>query len=285
MASIKHSKYRNSGILFELLVRQTTADLVANKDSKAVKILKKYFSNTELGREYALYNNIVTSPKLSETKANMLITTVLEQYAKLNKEAIQKLKFNLIREIKANYEINEFFKAKVDNYKTYASIFSIFESQIQKNIDAKQIFLNKVVILEHVTKSKIEDMQASKSIVEDLMKEDKEIRLLTYKILVEKFNDKYQGLSERQKHVLKTYITSVSDTTKLNSFVNTQLQEIKTDLQKLSAKIPDQVMKIKLDEVVKLVTPIKEGSRIKDETISGLLQYIDLIEELKKSQK
>lgn len=285
MASIKHSKYRNSGILFELLVRQTTADLVANKDSKAVKILKKYFSNTELGREYALYNNIVTSPKLSETKANMLITTVLEQYAKLNKEAIQKLKFNLIREIKANYEINEFFKAKVDNYKTYASIFSIFESQIQKNIDAKQIFLNKVVILEHVTKSKIEDMQASKSIVEDLMKEDKEIRLLTYKILVEKFNDKYQGLSERQKHVLKTYITSVSDTTKLNSFVNTQLQEIKTDLQKLSAKIPDQVMKIKLDEVVKLVTPIKEGSGIKDETISGLLQYIDLIEELKKSQK
>jgi hypothetical protein len=285
MASIKHSKYRNSGILFELLVRQTTADLVANRDSKAVKILKKYFANTELGREYALYNNIVTSPKLSETKANMLITTVLEQYAKLNKEAIQKLKFNLIREIKANYEINEFFKAKVDNYKTYASIFSIFESQIQKNIDAKQIFLNKVVILEHVTKSKIEDMQASKSIVEDLMKEDKEIRLLTYKILVEKFNDKYQGLSERQKHVLKTYITSVSDTTKLNVFVNNQLQEIKTDLEKLSSKITDQVMKIKLDEVVKLVTPIKEGARIKDETISGLLQYIDLIEELKKSQK
>ena len=285
MASIKHSKYRNSGILFELLVRQTTADLVANRDSKAVKILKKYFANTELGREYALYNNIVTSPKLSETKANMLITTVLEQYAKLDKEAIQKLKFNLIREIKANYEINEFFKAKVDNYKTYASIFSIFESQIQKNIDAKQIFLNKVVILEHVTKSKIEDMQASKSIVEDLMKEDKEIRLLTYKILVEKFNDKYQGLSERQKHVLKTYITSVSDTTKLNVFVNNQLQEIKTDLEKLSSKITDQVMKIKLDEVVKLVTPIKEGARIKDETISGLLQYIDLIEELKKSQK
>jgi hypothetical protein len=285
MASIKHSKYRNSGILFELLVRQTTADLVANRESKAVKILKKYFANTELGREYALYNNIVTSPKLSETKANMLITTVLEQFTKLNREAIQKLKYNLIREIKANYEIDEFFKAKVDNYKTYASIYNIFESQAIPGADAKNIFLNKVVILEHVTKSKVEDMQASKSIVEDLMKEDKEIRLLTYKILVEKFNDKYEGLSERQKYVLKTYITSVSDTTKLNSFVNKQLQEIKTDLEKLSAKIPDQVMKIKLDEVVKLVTPIKEGARIKDETISGLLQYIDLIEELKKSQK
>lgn len=285
MASIKHSKYRNSGILFELLVRQTTADLVANRDSKAVKILKKYFANTELGREYALYNNIVTSPKLSEAKANMLITTVLEQFAKLDREAIQKLKYNLIREIKANYEIDEFFKAKVDNYKTYASIYNIFESQAIPGADAKNIFLNKVVILEHVTKSKVEDMQASKSIVEDLMKEDKEIRLLTYKILVEKFNDKYEGLSERQKYVLKTYITSVSDTTKLNSFVNKQLQEIKTDLEKLSAKIPDQVMKIKLDEVVKLVTPIKEGARVKDETISGLLQYIDLIEELKKSQK
>lgn len=284
MASIKHSKYRNSGILFELLVRQTTADLVANRDSKAVKLLKKYFTNTELGREYALYNSIITSSKLSEVKANMLISTVLEQFSKLNRNTIQKLKYNLIKEIKSNYDIDEFFKAKVDNYKTYASIFNIFESQYSTSADAKNIFLNKVVILEHITKSKIEDMKAS-TIVEDLMKEDKEIRLLTYKILVEKFNDKYENLSEKQKYVLKTYITSISDTTKLNSFVNKQLQEIKVDLQKLSAEIPDQVMKIKLDEVIKLIAPIKEGSRIKDETISGLLQYIDLIEELKKSQK
>jgi hypothetical protein len=282
MASFKHSKYRNSGILFELLVRQTTADLIANRDSKAVKILKKYFTNTELGKEYALYNNVITSPKLSESKAEMLISTIVEQYKKLNKEAIQKLKYNLIKEIKQSYDIDEFFKAKVDNYKTLAAIYNTLESQNTKDVDVRQVFLNKVVVLEHVTKSKLDNMPASKSIMEELMQEDKEIRLLTYKILVEKFNEKYDGLSVRQKDVLKHYIVSISDTTKLNQYVNTQLTEIKSEIQTISKKVTDPVVKIKLDEVVKLIQPV---TKIKDETIAGLLQYIDLIDELNTVHK
>lgn len=282
MASFKHSKYRNSGILFELLVRQTTADLIANRDSKAVKILKKYFTNTELGKEYALYNNVITSPKLSESKAEMLISTIVEQYKKLNKETIQKLKYNLIKEIKQSYDIDEFFKAKVDNYKTLAAIYNTLESQNTKDVDVRQVFLNKVVVLEHVTKSKLDNMPASKSIMEELMQEDKEIRLLTYKILVEKFNEKYDGLSARQKDVLKHYIVSISDTTKLNQYVNTQLTEIKSEIQTISKKVTDPVVKIKLDEVVKLIQPV---TKIKDETIAGLLQYIDLIDELNTVHK
>jgi hypothetical protein len=282
MASFKHSKYRNSGILFELLVRQTTADLIANRDSKAVKILKKYYTNTELGKEYALYNNVITSPKLSESKAEMLISTIIEQYKKLNKESIQKLKYNLIKEIKASYDIDEFFKAKVDNYKTLAAIYNTLESQNTKDVDIRQVFLNKVVVLEHVTKSKLENMPVSKSIMEELMQEDKEIRLLTYKILVEKFNQKYNNLSGRQKDVLNNYIISISDTTKLNQYVNTQLTEIKSEIQTISKKVTDKVVKIKLDEVVKLIQPV---TKIKDETIAGLLQYIDLIDELNKVHK
>ena len=54
--AVKHSKYRNTGILFELLVRQTTADLLENKDSKAVKILKKYFTNTDLGKDHTIFS-------------------------------------------------------------------------------------------------------------------------------------------------------------------------------------------------------------------------------------
>lgn len=282
MASFKHSKYRNSGILFELLVRQTTADLIANRDSKAVKILKKYYTNTELGKEYALYNNVITSPKLSESKAEMLISTIIEQYKKLNKESIQKLKYNLIKEIKASYDIDEFFKAKVNNYKTHAAIYNTLESQNTKDVDVRQVFLNKVVVLEHVTKSKLENMPVSKSIMEELMQEDKEIRLLTYKILVEKFNQKYNNLSGRQKDVLNNYIISISDTTKLNQYVNTQLTEIKSEIQAISKKVTDKVVKIKLDEVVKLIQPV---TKIKDETIAGLLQYIDLIDELNKVHK
>lgn len=279
---VKHSKYRNTGILFELLVRQTTSDLINNQDSKAVKILKKYFTNTELGKEYSLYSSLTSSPKINETKAEMLLTTILEQYKKLDYVKINKLKYNLIKEIKHNYDIDNFFKAKIDNYKPYAAIYTIFESQHSKSIDTKQVMLNKINLLEHVTQSDLNTSE-TKTIAQELMKEDKEIRLLAYKLMVEKFNQKYQNMSERQKNILKEYITNVSDTKNLKLYLNEQLEQIKKELQELKSSTKDQVIKIKLDEVLKFVTPIKENQTIKDEIITGILQYCDLIDELKKT--
>ena len=281
--AIKHSKYRNTGILFELLVRQTTSDLINNQDSKAVKILKKYFSNTELGKEYSLYSTFASSPKLSEARAEILISTIIEQYKKLDFEKINKLKYNLIREIKGTYELDNFFKAKIENYKPFASIYTIFESQTAKTIDTKQILLNKINLLEHITLKNGTDSKAPRSLVEEFMKEDKEIRLLTYKILIEKFNNKYKDLSERQKEVLKEYITNISDTKNLKTYLNEELESIKSELIELKESTKDQVVKIKLEEVLKFIRPIKENQSIKDETISGILQYCDLIDELKKA--
>jgi len=280
--AIKHSKYRNTGILFELLVRQTTSDLLNNQDSKAVKILKKYFTNTELGKEYSLYSTFSSSPKLNEAKAEILISTIVEQYKKLDHEKISKLKYNLIKEIKKTYDLDNFFKTKVDNYKPFASIYTIFESHNSKTIDTKQLILNKITLLEHLTATPACDTKAPRSLVEDFMKEDKEIRLLAYKILVEKFNNKYQGMSTRQKDVLKEYITNISDTKNLKLYLNGQLDQIKTELTQLKDTTTDTVVKIKLEEVIKFISPIKENQSIKDEVITGILQYFDLIDELKK---
>jgi hypothetical protein len=283
--AIKHSKYRNTGILFELLVRQTTSDLLNNQDSKAVKILKKHFTNTELGKEYSLYSAFVTSPKLSEAKAEILISTILEQYKKLSHETLSKAKYNLIKEIKKTYNLEDFFKAKIENYKPYASVYTIFESQSSPSSDTKQIVLNKINLLEHITQESIKDIQAPQSMVQELMNEDKEIRLLTYKLLVEKFNKKYQGLSERQKSVLKEYVASISDSTNLRKFLNEKLKEIKQELIEQTQKVQDKVTKIKTQEVIKFIKPLKEGIAIKDETITGLLQYYELIDELKRVSK
>ena len=278
--SIAHSKYRNPAILFELLVRQVTADLLANQDSRAVRILKKYFTNTDLGREYSLYNSITTSPKLAESKADMYISTVVEQYKTLDRPKISKQKFNLIKEIKAHYDLDEFFKAKVENYKTYAAIYTIFESQFNPKSEVAQIFTNKVIVLEHITKEPVTDKSAPRTMIEELMREDKEIRLLAYKILVEKFNDKYQDMNPRQKEVLKKYIGSITDTTNLTTYLNEQLADIKKDLSGLIKKVKDPSTKIKLKEVAKFVKPLKESKTIKDETITGILQFLDLIKEL-----
>jgi hypothetical protein len=280
--AIKHSKFRNTGVLFELLVRQTTSDLINNQDSKAVKILKKHFTNTDLGKEYSLYKTFCSPEKLSEAKAEMLISTVLEQYKKLDKEKINKLKYNLIKEIKNNYDLDNFFKAKVENYKPYASVYTILESQNSKSIDTKQILLNKINLLEHLTGTSLDNSKASPSLVQEFMKEDKEIRLLAYKILVEKFNSKYKNFSERQKNILKEYITNVSDTKNLRVYLNEELKKLKTELKQLKDETKDQVIRIKLEEVLKFIKPLKEGHSIKDETITGILQYCDLIDELKK---
>jgi hypothetical protein len=283
--AIKHSKYRNTGILFELLVRQTTADLLNNQDSKAVKILKKHFTNTELGKEYSMYSAFVTSPKLSEAKAEILISTILEQYKKLNHETLSQAKYNLIKEIKKHYNLEDFFKAKIENYKPYASVYTIFESQNSPVSDTKQIVLNKINLLEHLSQESIKNIEASQAMVQELMQEDKEIRILTYKLLVEKFNKKYQGLSERQKLVLKEYVASISDSTNLRTFLNSKIKEIKSELTEEISKVADKVTKIKAQEVLKFVKPLKEGITIKDETLTGILQYYDLIDELKSASK
>lgn len=279
---IKHSKYKNTGILFELLVRQATSDLMSNKDPKAVKIFKKYFTDTELGKEYNLYNTIINAPKLNETKAEILISTVAEQVKNLNREKISKEKYNLIREIKKHYELDDFFKAKIESYRVCASIYTLIEAQYIKDpANTKQIIANKLTLLEHVTKETLTERKVASKVVEEFMKEDKEIRLLAYKILVEKFNNKYSSLSAEQKDLLKEYINNVSDTKKLKVYLNTKLLEVKTEIVTLKESLRDKVLQIKLNEVLNFIKPIGTNDSIKDEVLIGLMQYYQLISELK----
>ena len=279
---IKHSKYKNTGILFELLVRQATSDLMSNKDAKAVKIFKKYFTDTELGKEYNLYSTILSAPKLSEAKAEILIGTIVEQAKHLDREKLDKSKYNLIKEIKRSYDLDDFFKAKIYNYRICASIFTLLEAQFAKNAShTKQIITNKLTLLEHITKEALTERKVASKVVEEFMKEDKEIRVLAYKILVEKFNDKYSVLSHEQRDLLKEYINNVSDTKTLRNYLNTKLNEVKKELSSLKDVTSDKVLQIKLNEVLNFVKPIGNNENIKDEVLIGLMQYYQLISELK----
>ena len=282
---IKHSKYKNTGILFELLVRQATSDLMSNTESKAIKIFKKFFTDTELAKEYNLYNTVLNAPKLNETKAEILVTTIVEQSKKLDRERLDREKYNLIKEIKKHYDLDNFFKAKIETYKIYASIFTLIESQLSKEFtNTKQLVTNKLTLLEHVTKESLTERKVASKVVEEFMKEDKEIRILAYKILVEKFNEKYSGLSIEQKDLLKEYINNVSDTTKLKTYLNTRLLEVKAELIALKKASKDKVLQIKLNEVLNFIKPIGANDNIKDEALIGLMQYYQLIGELKDTK-
>jgi hypothetical protein len=278
----KHSKFKNSGILFELLVRQVTSDAMSNKDSQAVRILKKYFFETEISKEYNLYNSLLTSPKLNESKSEILLNSVLTEAKKLNLEKLAKEKYNLIREIKKHYDFDNFFKAKVTNYQVLAAISTLFEAAISKEIvDPRQIVINKITLHEHITQVKLDAKKAERKVVEEFMKEDKDVRILAYNILVEKYNQVYSDLSDDQKAILKEYINSVSETVELKKYINNKFVEVKTTLTEISNKVEDKVVKIKLNEVLSLIKPIGERESIKEDHLVTLLQHYELVKELK----
>jgi hypothetical protein len=220
---VKHSKYKNTGILFELLVRQITSDTLSGVDSKAATILKKHFVKTELGKEYKLYETLLNNIKLSEGKADIIINTLLESAKYLNKSALRRQKYNLIKEIKANYDVDEFFKTKLPNYKTQAAFYTLLEMYDGVNQpEPNQVISNKLIILEYLTSAPITTV-AKDTLMEEFKSYDKDIRMLTYRSLLEKFNSKYANLNEGQKSVLKEFINSVDNPSKLKDFYNNKI--------------------------------------------------------------
>jgi hypothetical protein len=225
---INHSKYKNTGILFELLIRQITNDTLDSKDSQATNILKKYFVKTELGREYKLYETLLKKTSLTETKANIITNTLLDSSKSLNRGVIKRQKYNLIKEIQNHYDLNEFFNHKLPNYKVHAAFYTLLESynsNIQTN--PEQIINNKVTILEHLTAAQIKATKIKDEVMSEFEKSDKDVRFIAYKMLLENFNVKYDTLHTNQKTILKEYITSVDNTSRLKEFYTNKINELK----------------------------------------------------------
>jgi hypothetical protein len=282
--NIKHSKYKNTGILFELLVRQITADTLSGKDSKATNILKKYFVKTELGREYKLYETITKHKNLTEGKAEVVINSVIESSKNLNRGALKRQKYNLIQEISKHYNLEEFFKTKLPNYKSYAALYTlveIYNSEMLSNPD--QIISNKIAILENLTTKQVDKKKVEDDLLTEFQSYDKDLRILTYKVLLEKFNGKYASLNDNQKTVLKEFINSVDSTPKLREFYNTKITEIKATLTKQVKKVTDKAIQIKLNEVNNMLTPLGKTANVGNDDLVNLLQYYELLEELTKT--
>jgi len=278
---IKHSKYKNTGILFELLVRQITTDTLDGKDSPAKDILKNYFVKTELGREYKLYETLLKKTTLTESKANVVVSTLIDSSKVLNRGALKRQKYNLISEIQKHYDLNKFFNHKLPNYKVFAAFYTLLEiSHSLSPINPEQTINNKVTILEHLTAANIEKNNVRDEVLNELENSDKDVKLLTYKILMEKFNTKYDNLHLNQKLILREYINSVDNTSRLKEFYEEKINEIKTELKKLNKKTNNPVTKIKIDEIVSVIKPPAKNSRITDNDLVDLLQYCDLVNEL-----
>jgi hypothetical protein len=280
MKNLKHSKFKNTGVLFELLVRQVASDTLNNNDSKAIPIIKKYFAkSTELAKELNLYQTLVKEKFANESKAGHLIDAVSTAKAKLNQTVINRQKYNLIKEIKNTYVLEDFFKTKVNNYKTLAAIYKLFEYTIADS--PVESVNNRYTLIEHITRKDVKKV-APLNEMSSFIKQDKEVRLLSYKILVDRFNEKYSDLNEGQKSILRNYINAVSEGTELKSFIGEEVSKLQKSLKSLTLKVDDKVVKIKLSEVSNLLSEIASAKTVKDTHILSLLRYHELVKELKK---
>jgi len=282
---IKHSKFRNTGLIYELLMKQIAADTLDDTPSPAISILKKFYSGKSfLAKEYKLYEYITKHKGISKDKAETVLSTITEISRKLDQNSLRKQKYNLIAEIKKNYNLEDFFSSKVRDYKPLAALYCLLEAINNNEVVNPQILVdNKSTLLEHLTEEKQDLKTVRESLIEEYSNYEKDLKLLTYRILLEKFNKKYSNFLPEQKLILKNFITSVDSTSKLRSFVNEQLEIVHRSITDLIPTIKDDIVKIKLEEIVENIFPLSNKEKVDDETLALLMQYYQLISEIKEA--
>jgi flagellar hook-basal body complex protein FliE len=282
MRKIKHSKFKNTGFLFELLTRQITLEILNGQEELAKGIIKEFYGKgTELSKELRLFNLLINEKYNTENKAEKFVDTVLEAHSKLNQSKLGREKYNLVKAIKENFDIDNFLSSPVTNYKILASIHKLFEAKKMDVLDVKDVFDSKLTLVEHISNSPISQSAKEDRLVEEFRKQEKDLRLLTYKILVENFNKKYTSLNESQKSLLREYINNVNNTSKFAEYYSNQLIKTITELHDLYKGMTDKITKIKLRETINVLKKQKLGKKVTDEQVSALMMSYELVKEIK----
>ena len=284
----KHNKIKNTGILFELLTRQIAVDVMNDsKNSPAIKIIKEFFNDkTTLGREKELYSILVEKKYKNLNQAETLLEAVIKSRRKLSNRKLKNEKYNLIKKIKENYSVNDFFNSRISNYKVLASIYNVFELEsINEKIGPVEETDSKFSIIENICGEKAKQSKNSKDLVESYQNQEQDVRLLTYQLLVDKFNKKYSNLNESQKNLLREYINNLSNTNSLREFIDTEIIKIQKALKSHLRKVDDKITKIKLAEAIEHTSSAVGGKFVKDSHVVSLMRYYELIKELDNVHK
>lgn len=284
MKNLKHSKYKNTAILFEILVRKLTSESLTSDKSVTINIIKKYFGkNTELSKELQLYNSLIKESINSEAKALEFVRTCKTVHTQLNKSVLKRQRYNLVKEISENFNFNKISKIRINNYKTLASVYKIFEYDEADN--PKQLFECKNEIVNHMLPKEVNEKPNVDKLMEMYKTQSTDTRLLAYKLMIDKFNKKYSGLNENQKNLLNKYITHVNDTERLKEYFSKVIPLIKKQLKEQVTKTTDKATQIKVDNLSKMLCNIETIKLVKESHVLSLLRYYDLLDELARVNK
>lgn len=282
MKRIKHQKIKNTGILFELLLRQVSTDVISGNDnSKALGIIREHFAKgCEIQKELELYQLLIQHKFSSPSKANTLIEAVLQARARLDNRKIRKQKYNIIKEIGQTFPVDKFFGSTVPHYTQYASVYKLFENAVSKEpTDPTDVTKSRHTLVEHICGKNKKVVELKSKILQEFEKQPEDVRLMTTQILVNEFNEKYADLSDKQKALLREYIHDTAGS--LKKYIELEIPSIKKELEGLATRVADKVTKIKLTEVVKQLPSIIKGREVTDENLAAFMGYYSLIAELK----
>ncbi len=279
MSNVKHSKFKNSAIIFELLSRQLTSDVLTGKQNESLSIIKKYFrEGSELHNELILYHTLLESTKLREGLAVKLLDIILEKRKALDEKQLQLEKYRLIGELKRRYNLKDFFEVRLHNYRELASIYKIFESGTKS--DTRDYIDNYSIVLESMTANK----PALTESIGQFEKQNEDIKKLAFKLIIEKFNKKYTNLNGKQKNLISKFITENTNSSQFREYVYKEISTIQKALNIFKSRTSDASLKIKLNEVSGLSNEIVTAKRIEDHHVSSMIKYYELIEVLKQSE-
>lgn len=272
MKKLKHSKYRNTGLLFEALTRASMHEAMnPGTPQRAMRIIKRHFKE-ELLSELMLYRTLSGN---TDNDPNSLLELSVQAKKTLDEAKLTKQRYDLVRSIKKYYNIDTLLECKVTDYKLQASIFKIFEYSPTDNPD--DYLSSRRVIVESLGNK-------SNPVTDDVERvwadQEPDVRKLGFRILVEKFNQKYAGLPDRSKRLLSKYIYEDANSPAFKEYVVSEVGYIGGRLTELNGKVSDPVVKVKIDETINLLHGIIASKKITDEQLSGMIKYYELLEVL-----
>lgn len=288
MKPLKHNKLRNTGLIFEILVRKMTNDVFSDvNESTNYKLIKKYFNkDTQLSKELQLYKLLSETKETNESKINYIVDSSIKVKKELDDKQLIKEKYALISEIKTLYngKLNEFFNCKVDKYKNYASIYKILEHNMSENVE--DFLESRFYIVESFQKPKIEkDSYINEDMMEAINifnKQDKDTQTLMFKTVVSNFNREAKKiLIPEQIEFLQSYTFKDNSNSNFSKTFKKTIQDSNNILNEAINTIDDDVTKVKLGEMKRMLKIINDKKILKESHIITVMKYIKLSKELK----
>lgn len=275
---LNHNKFKNTGLLFELLVANITTEVINNNpDNVALKILKKFFKKDSLlSEEFSLYQTLLKTSQLgNDSVKHELINKIIEQRKKIDKDALSKERYKLVESLKKYYNLDELTQSRIPNYKLLATIYKLFEYDLNDN-PLEYSKLKNLIIETSIPKTDIQVIQERVS----SLPEEPDLRILAYKLMIKKFNKKYDSiLSANQKNIVKEYINNVTNSKKLTEFIKNKLKVVTESLK--NKKTNNAVLDIKINEVVNLLENLQSKYIINDNDVIILMNAYELLKHLK----